>query len=71
MRLLLVLPSLSLSLSLFLSLSLSLFLSLSLSLHPPGVDWHPHRALIASASRDSTLRLWDPRQVPHLAYLAP
>ena len=26
------------------------------------VDWHPYRALIASASRDATLRLWDPRQ---------
>jgi polyadenylation factor subunit 2 len=26
------------------------------------IDWHPYRALIASASRDATMRLWDPRQ---------
>lgn len=26
------------------------------------VDWHPYRSLIASASRDCTVRLWDPHQ---------
>ena len=26
------------------------------------VDWHPYRSLIASGSRDSSVRLWDPRQ---------
>lgn len=25
------------------------------------VDWHPQRALIASGSRDSAIRLWDPK----------
>ena len=25
------------------------------------VDWHPHRALIASGSRDSAVKLWDPK----------
>ncbi len=24
-------------------------------------QWHPHKALIASCSKDSTVRLWDPR----------
>jgi polyadenylation factor subunit 2 len=26
------------------------------------IDWHPFRALIVSGSRDSTLKLWDPKQ---------
>ncbi|KCV67904.1 hypothetical protein H696_05633 [Fonticula alba] len=26
-----------------------------------GVDWHPHRALIASGSQDNQIKLWDPR----------
>eukprot|EP01034_Spumella_vulgaris_P036774 gene36774-45367_t len=26
------------------------------------VDWHDYRSLIATGSRDSTVRLWDPRQ---------
>ena len=27
------------------------------------VQWHPFRALVASASRDTTIKLWDPRSV--------
>ena len=26
------------------------------------VDWHPQRALIVSGSRDSSIKLWDPKQ---------
>jgi WD40 repeat protein len=32
------------------------------------VDWHPHRALIASGSRDSSLILWDPKQGKSVRY---
>jgi WD40 repeat protein len=24
-------------------------------------EWHPHKSLIASCSKDATVRLWDPR----------
>lgn len=33
------------------------------------VGWHPHKALIASGSRDSTVKLWDPRQGSDVATL--
>lgn len=25
------------------------------------IDWHPYRSLIASGSRDTTVKLWDPK----------
>ena len=25
------------------------------------VEWHPHKALVASGSKDQTTKLWDPR----------
>jgi polyadenylation factor subunit 2 len=30
-------------------------------------DWHPFRSLVASGSKDNTLKLWDPRQADSLA----
>ncbi|KAJ1758877.1 WD repeat-containing protein 33, partial [Coemansia sp. RSA 1591] len=31
------------------------------------VDWHPHLGMIASGSRDKTIRVWDPRSTKCLA----
>lgn len=33
------------------------------------LHWHPHRGLLASGSKDNTLRLWDPRSAGNLATL--
>ena len=33
------------------------------------VDWHPYRSLIASGSRDTSVRLWDPRQGSTVRYV--
>jgi polyadenylation factor subunit 2 len=34
------------------------------------VDWHPNNSLLASSSRDGTVKLWDAREDASKAYLA-
>lgn len=33
------------------------------------VQWHPHKALIASGAKDNTVRLWDPKAPREVACL--
>ena len=34
-------------------------------------EWHPFRALIATGSKDNTVKLWDPRESRSLRFIYP